>query len=184
MRPEEQVTEMSAEKFAEIHERLTNGEYPQPMVVLRDAQALADEVDRLRGLAVDEARRRDEAYRALNDAYMDQIKRNNALLAQLPSPLETPASVTRLATFLVGMDVPPDASESLGTMDFQLRELDAPTRDCGRIPARRGARICVTLSAKQDGHTTCARWLASRFRGPILITFSDPETIGDSPESE
>jgi hypothetical protein len=45
----EEVPMLTDERLAEIDEKLTNGEYPQPMEVLRIAQELADEVERARG---------------------------------------------------------------------------------------------------------------------------------------
>lgn len=211
MHPEEQVG-MSAEAFAEIHERITNGEYPQPMVVLRDAQALADEVERLRECLATSGK----AWRELNGAYIGQVERNNALLAQFettgavseaalpslpslppglpplpnlwparPDLLGSPPDDMQISAFVTGMDAPPLAGAD-GTLEFDLRELDAPGQDFGRPPSRPGARVTVAIPAKGDAATTCAQWLARRFRSPVLVTFSDPgppEAAGSGEET-
>jgi hypothetical protein len=89
---------MTEEQFAEIHERLTNGEYPQPMVVLRDAQALADEVERLKiddeptykavqALADMRATQRDDALRDLHRITAEVVAARIALGADVAKPL-------------------------------------------------------------------------------------------------
>lgn len=245
---------MTEEQFAKIHERLTNGEYPQPMVVLRDAQALADEVERLSALVNEAPRESPSAllsavHTALGakgqEATLDAVNRvvaeareAQALTASRASLAEAYNEQTehlRLAREeLADVRIALGAEEGEATVEAARRARDrarihgivdgaaraagvalyaepedgetmaldvfvtgiqAATgdndlayvledlnsnepNDYGR-QRKAGVHVTVRLPGAGDLATERAQWLATRFRRPVVVTFSAPREEPD-----